>query len=132
MRPATPAPGTAATPTAATTTRARSNGSQTRTGMGTVAMAGDDDADDESLLLAAPDPLAAEPLSAEEIQALERGPLASTVDAMDEQREGALGALRKVSEVKLPIDPDAAASVAEATDARLFIRTRTRSRPKRR
>lgn len=78
--------------------------------------------------LAARDPLALEPLSAAEIALLEGDANRSSADDMDEQSEGAFEALRKASEAKLPIDPDAADASVEANDAHLSIHTRPERR----
>lgn len=79
----------------------------------------DDDDDSAALPASAPDPLAAEPLSAAEIREFEvRRP------GMSEQREAMLETLRKGAEVKLPLDPDDAESLIEATDQHLEVHTR--------
>lgn len=79
----------------------------------------DDDDDDAPLPASAQDPLAAEPLSTEEIRGLEaRHP------GVTEQREAMLEVLRKSSEAKLPLDPDDADSIVEATDQHLEVHLR--------
>lgn len=79
----------------------------------------EDDEDAGVLPGAAPDPLAAEPLSAAEIRDLEaRRP------GLTEQREAMLEVLRKGSEAKLPLDPDDGDSLVEATDQHLEVHLR--------
>ena len=83
----------------------------------------DDEEDSDGVPLAAPDALANEPLSDAEVKQLE-----NHEPRMSEEREGALEALRKVSEVDLPIDPDAAASMPVATDEELHLHLRRKAR----
>lgn len=79
----------------------------------------DDDDDDSALPAAAQDPLAVEPLSADEIKGLEaRRP------GITEQREAMLDVLRKGSEAKLPLDPDDGESLVEAADQHLEVHLR--------
>lgn len=79
-----------------------------------------EDDDDAAELPADPgDPLAVEPLSADEIRGLE-----SHRRGVSEQREAALEVLRKGTEAKLPFDPDDADSTVEATDQRLEVHLR--------
>jgi hypothetical protein len=84
----------------------------------------DDAVDDDMELLAAPDPLALEPLSSAEIASItaDHGP------DRDEQSEGAMEGLRKSTEMKLPFDPDEASFLPEATDAHLEIHQRRERR----
>ena len=79
----------------------------------------DDDDDAAELPIDPGDPLAVEPLSAEEIRGLE-----SHRRGVSEQREAALEVLRKGTEAKLPFDPDDADSTVEATDQRLEVHLR--------
>ncbi len=79
----------------------------------------DDDDDDALLPAAALDPLAVEPLSADEIRGLE-----SHHTGVTEQREAMLEVLRKGTEAKLPLDPDDAESLIESADQRLEVHLR--------
>lgn len=81
---------------------------------------------DEDLAVRAP--LALEPLSAAEIALLEADANRAYADDVDEQSEAAFEVLRKASEAKLPLDPDAADATVEANDAHLFIHNRPERR----
>lgn len=74
---------------------------------------------DETLEPDEGDLLAREPLTADEIRALEAQP-----NDVSEQDEGALDALRKATEVKLPFDPDDGDATVAAADMQLGVRTR--------
>lgn len=78
-----------------------------------------DDDDDDLLPATALDPLAVEPLSAEEIRGIE-----SHHTGVTEQREAMLEVLRKGTEAKLPLDPDDAESLIESADQRLEVHLR--------
>ncbi len=90
-----------------------------------AALSFEDDGDDTTTLeeTAAMDPLAAEPLTTDEIHALEMHP-----PALEEDEERTLRVIGHGTEATMPFDVDDADGIEEATDQVLGVRLRPKKR----